>query len=108
MYSRDMACATDATGWVARLREARDRADISYREADMLAGLALGHSYKIINGLRVAVEVRSIAAICRVFGYSLDYIVLGKGRPPSRSAVAAAVHRARLAAMSHAPRARCA
>lgn len=64
----------------------------------VLAKLAPGHVRLIESGQRTNVGVETLAPIADVLGVSLDWLVFGRGEPPTiaavRTAVAAATSRA--------------
>lgn len=78
-----------------RLREARSFSSLSARELDRLAGIGQGHSALIESGQRPNVEAKTATALARVLGVSLDWLLMGRGRPPSDAAIRAAVAEAR-------------
>ncbi len=78
-----------------RLRDARSLTSLGTRELDRLAGLTEGHTSAIETGTRPNVEARTAAALARVLGVTLDWLIEGTGKAPSLRAVRAAVEVAR-------------
>lgn len=78
-----------------RVRALRAVVGISQREADRLAGLHQGLSWKVEEG-RVDNPTReTLEAIARLYGVSIDWLCLGAGEPPSNDRVAISVAQAR-------------
>lgn len=69
--------------------------DLGTRELDRLAGLTEGHTSAIETGNRPNVEARTAAALARVLGVSLDWLVTGTGPTPSERRIKVAVEQAR-------------
>lgn len=78
-----------------RLHVVRVRAGLSARELSRLAGLTGAHVGLVESGTIKAVGAPTAAALARVLGCSLDWLVLGQGEPPSDAELAAAVAAAR-------------
>lgn len=83
-----------------RIRLLRDLAGLSSVAVDDLAGLGRGHTGQIISGARANPELGTLERLARLFGwhedperraFSLDWLVGGMGRRPSRARVIAAV-----------------
>lgn len=63
-----------------------------------LASLDSSHVRLIESGVREDPRSQTLAAIARATGATLDWLIAGKGDPPSAEDVRAAVERARIAA----------
>lgn len=77
-----------------RIREARELAGISARELDRLAGLSENHTSLLESVVR-DVRAETAVAVARTLGVSLDWLLVGAGRPPTARAVRAAIDAAR-------------
>jgi transcriptional regulator with XRE-family HTH domain len=72
---------------------------LSAHELGRLAGLSPAHvSY--IERSDVTVNARTLQAIARVFGVTLDWLYLRKGRAPNAGSIARAVAAAKSAALA--------
>jgi transcriptional regulator with XRE-family HTH domain len=84
-----------------RLRELRDIAGVSARDASALAGLSPSH-VGLLEADRHRATAETASRLARIFGASIDWLVDGAGKPPTpravRGAVAAARERARAGA----------
>ncbi len=90
---------TSAETLAARLRWVRQElAGISARELDRLARRTEGHASLIESRPNAGAEMGTVEAYASVFGLSLDWLVRGAGRAPSKATVVAAVEAARRAA----------
>lgn len=78
-----------------RLTELREKAGLTGRELDALAGLRACHARSIENGSRQRIEGRTLAALATVLGCSMDWLYWGVGEPPTQAIVDAAVRVAR-------------
>lgn len=78
-----------------RLRELRQIAEITQREADRLAGIHRGHVWQLEDGGRDNPTTHTLLALARLYGTSLDWLATGEGTAPTPSEVRAAVARAR-------------
>jgi transcriptional regulator with XRE-family HTH domain len=81
----------------ARIHRLREKAGISARDLDRLAGITEGHTSLIEAVLGEQVSAQTLAPIARVLGTTLDWLVTGEGAEPSREAVRSAVDSARAA-----------
>jgi transcriptional regulator with XRE-family HTH domain len=81
-----------------RLRAARTLAGLSGRALDKLAGRKEGHASVIESRPDGAVKAAVAMAYARALGVSLEWLVDGKGEPPTRESLARAVE-----AAQHAP-----
>lgn len=73
-------------GFASRLRSLRERADISLREQDRLAGLALGHSAQFESGRQgKLVSARSVAQLATVYGTNMEWLFIGRGDAPTQT-----------------------
>lgn len=79
----------------SRLLYARELTGISSRELDRLAGTTEGHASMIERGERPRIEVATADKMAIVLGLSLDWLVRGAGRRPTKRHVVAAVEQAR-------------
>lgn len=83
-----------------RLRAARELAGISAKDLDRLAGNSEGHQW-VLEKLEEATAVaKTLDGVCTVLGLSLDYVVRGQGRKPTKKTVSAAVAAARINAQA--------
>lgn len=79
-----------------RLRYLRSLGAVEPNELDHLAGLrARGHVVQIEEGKSLHPRADTLAKLADALGASLDWLVRGIGRPPSKAAVRAAVQMAR-------------
>lgn len=78
-----------------RLLAARVLGGIPGSTLDRLAGLAEGHVRLIETGRRPNPEAATLEPLACVLGVSLDWLIAGKGVPPSEEQVKAAVAAAR-------------
>jgi transcriptional regulator with XRE-family HTH domain len=76
-----------------RVRIARELSGLSARRVSHLAGLAPSHVALIERG-GTDVSANTAASLAGVLGCSLDWLVRGVGRPPSRRTVRRAVDKA--------------
>lgn len=83
-------------GLPARLDTVLKRCAASAREIDRLAGLTVGHTKLIATGVKPNPETATIAALAITLGFSLDWLILGRGKQPTEEQVVAAVAEARL------------
>ena len=74
-----------------RLRSLRNLVDISARELDRLAGKTPGHALLIESRPSADVLAGTLADYAQVFGVTLDWLALGKGKAPRHADVVAAV-----------------
>jgi transcriptional regulator with XRE-family HTH domain len=81
----------------ARLRRTRLSAGLSQHELSRLAGLGPSQVRMIEIGARRAPSGLTLAALARVLGVRLDWLVEGTGAEPAVSTVRARVRAARLA-----------
>lgn len=70
---------------------------MSARELSLLAGLSHGLVALIESGFVAQPSIGTSAAIARVLGVSLDWLINGIGDEPTVEQVCAAIERARLA-----------
>lgn len=82
-------------GISGRLQFLREHAGISGRELDRLAGLGEGHVRLIETGERPRIESATAMKLAATLGVSLDWLIAGRGAPPTRDEVAKAVASAR-------------
>lgn len=87
---------SERLGWL------REQAGISARGLGLLAKLHPTHVGLIERGERVDPSSSAMDQIAVVLGCSLDWLIAGRGAPPSPEDVRAAVERARAAAQPHA------
>lgn len=76
------------------MRMARSYAGLSARGLSALAGLAPSH----VNLIETRVEnvgAQTVASLARVLGVTTDWLITGKGEPPTEESVRAAVKRAK-------------
>lgn len=82
-----------------RLQLAFSLADVTARELDRLAGETQGHFSLMVDRLRKRtdsdIETETAESYARVLGVSLDWLIRGAGREPSKNRVRAAVEAAR-------------
>jgi len=83
------------TGVGARLQASRLLAKLSARELDRLAGKAEGHASLIEARKDSNVMAGTLQAYSEVLGCSLDWLIAGKGEPPTQEQVQVAVAVAR-------------
>ena len=69
--------------------------DLSGRELARLAGISESHPWLIESGQRPHVASHLLAAMARVLGVSLDWLINGEGETPTPEDVQAAVEEAR-------------
>jgi hypothetical protein len=80
----------------SRLRYARELADeLSARELDRLAGKAQGHASLIEARPDADARAGTLRVFAEILGLSLDWLIVGKGKAPTRETVCAAVKKAR-------------
>lgn len=79
---------------VSLLRKQTPR--LSQRELDSLAGLHPGHTWQIEEGHRENPTRQTVAGLSEVFCVSVDWLMLGRGDPPARLDLIAAVNSARM------------
>jgi hypothetical protein len=89
-----------------RLRYLRRVAHMGARELDRLAGLQQGHTYQLESRQSGCerLEARTVHGIADVFGVSMEWLFLGRGRAPTRDAIRLPVARARRTALRESPR----
>lgn len=86
---------------VDRIVAMRKAANLGNKELDRLAGITAGHSWLIENAdkkdgkRKNNLAASTVAKLAELFGCTLDYLVSGKGEPPSAEEIALAVERAR-------------
>jgi transcriptional regulator with XRE-family HTH domain len=79
-----------------RLRYLRAIGTVEPNELDHLAGLrGRGHVGAIEKGTSLHPRADTLAKLADALGASLDWLVRGMGRPPTRAAVRAAIQMAR-------------
>lgn len=78
----------------ARVRWARETAGLSARALSLLAGLTKSHVGQIEEGRYPSVGVTTLVKLGTVFAVSLDWLVAGRGRRPTKAEIIAAVRRA--------------
>jgi transcriptional regulator with XRE-family HTH domain len=79
-----------------RIRELRTLAGLSARELSRLAGLpSQSHVSSLELSEGCTVQVSTIVAIAEVLGCSLDWLIVGRGKPPPLRTVRSAIARAR-------------
>ena len=84
----------------ARMRYARELAEVEPAEMDRLAGFGWRGHYALIEaGVHRRPTGESLAKIGRALGVSIDWLVSGTGRGPNRETVLRAVQNARAAAI---------
>lgn len=83
----------------ARLAKLRQQAQLSQRELSRLAGVADTYVRLCEGGARREPCVEHVARLVLVLGASLDWLVLGRGAPPTRQALRLAVVRAEQSAL---------
>lgn len=69
--------------------------DLSVRELEQLAELRRGTVQKFVSSDTQDPRGSTLAACARVFDTTTDYLLMGKGKPPSATRVQAAVKAAR-------------
>lgn len=84
----------DTMSLADRLREVRQLAGISARDASALAGLSPSHVALLETG-RHRATTDTASALARAFGVSIDWLVDGSGKPPTARAVRTSVEAAR-------------
>ena len=84
-----------AMSFFERLALLCERADTSHRDLDRLAGLSEGHITMMLRRQSGRIENATAVALSETLGASLDWLLAGKGKPPSERDVRAAVERAR-------------
>jgi transcriptional regulator with XRE-family HTH domain len=82
-----------------RLTALRNQAQLSQRELSRLAGVAPTYVRLCEAGARREPCVDHVARLALVLGASLDWLVLGRGAPPTPQAVRLAVVRAEQSAL---------
>lgn len=78
-----------------RLGHLRGLAGLSARSLSVLAGISPTHVSLIEAGRVSSPESHTSAALASVLGCSLDWLIAGKGKPPTEESVRAAVKRAK-------------
>jgi transcriptional regulator with XRE-family HTH domain len=78
----------------ARLALLRRHAQLSQRELSRLAGVAATYVRQCEEGARRGPCVEHVARLALALGASLDWLVLGRGTPPTRRAMRLALARA--------------
>jgi transcriptional regulator with XRE-family HTH domain len=76
-----------------RLKRAREMAGLSARALSSLAGLTPSH-VSLIEAGQPGIESKTAMKLAGVLGVSLDWLLTGKGEPPTAEAVKSAVERA--------------
>lgn len=84
----------------ARLRELRELSGLSARALSKAAGLNERHVAMIEDGTVKDPASSTIEALAVTCGASVDWLIAGRGKPPSKAAVARAIDKARVAALS--------
>lgn len=79
-----------------RLARARELGGLSARKLSALAGLASGH-VTLIEHRRKTVEARTAIRLANALGVSPDWLIEGKGEPPTARQVKRALGRSRTA-----------
>lgn len=80
----------------SRIRQLREVAGLSARSLSRLAGLrSPGHVASLESGTFSTARPPTLVAIADVLGASLDWLIHGRGKPPTAKEVRAAVERAR-------------
>ena len=79
----------------ARLRETRKLIDITARELDRLACTTEGHASLIESGVVQNITLETAGKLASVLGVSLDWLLSGRGTPPSAASVQMSVDAAR-------------
>lgn len=79
----------------ARIKAARELADISTKDLDRLSGLKPGVSWAVENSPTGNSEIRTLDKLAKVLGLSLDFVVRGDGEGPTAEQVKASVAAAR-------------
>lgn len=80
-----------------RLRVLRDRAGLSARELSSLAGLKSPNHVSHLEAGIWTPTTRTATALAQVVGCSLDWLVNGRGEPPTDASLLVAVEAARAA-----------
>ena len=91
MANRSIGDAVDTQSIGGRLRMVREMACMSGRDVDRLCQLSSGHTGHIERGQYTRLSVVTISTIAKSFGLSCDWLILGRGAPPSLRAVRHAV-----------------
>jgi len=78
-----------------RLRWARELGGVSARELDRLAERTTGHAATIETLVGDRAQISTISDYADVLGVSLDWLVKGRGRRPTKHSIQAAVAAAR-------------
>jgi transcriptional regulator with XRE-family HTH domain len=78
-----------------RLRDARERGELSARELCLLSGVTVSVAAMIERGHIHRPGVDNLAAFARTLGVSLDWLVLGVGDEPTTDQIRKAVEEAR-------------
>jgi transcriptional regulator with XRE-family HTH domain len=92
MTREDEPTITEELGGLpGRLTAARGLAGLHLKELSLLAGLAQGHAGMVERGEMESPSIRTVALLAEVLGLSMDWIVLGRGKPPTARSVIAAV-----------------
>lgn len=79
------------TTFGSRLRRLRVIAGTSARELDRLAKTPVGLAAMLESGARSNVEVETALKYARALGCSLDWLILGSGKPPAAADVSSAI-----------------
>lgn len=74
-----------------RLRRLRERAGISARELDKLAGTAVGLAAMLEKGTRDGSRTDTLVKYARALGATFEYLAMGIGKPPTAGAVSSAI-----------------
>lgn len=78
-----------------RLRALREKAGISARELDRLAGLREGHTWILEHRKDANPELKTLQALAGALGSSVGYLASEEGEPPTEEQVKAAVAQAK-------------
>lgn len=78
-----------------RLQYLVDVTDVSAREISDLAGLTHSHVAILLSADRDRVEARTVAALAKVFGVSMDWLYSGLGGAPDIHDIMLALQAAR-------------
>jgi transcriptional regulator with XRE-family HTH domain len=84
----------DHDAFRARLALARDLAGLTSRELSTLIGASPVTVGNLEQGVSRNPNADTVIALARTLGVSLDWLLIGRGRSPSRERVQAATHRA--------------
>lgn len=84
-----------ATDLAERLRQLRERAGLSQRALSLLAGLSPSEVRLLESRDRLDPRARVLVSLARTLGVSADYLLDGRGEPPSPELMASAIHAAR-------------